>query len=262
MIELNSPQNMSIKHFLPDIQCDSVYAYSIIESRQRGRVFVDDVNNPQTVLLWHYNSFAFVSGRTDNNEFNHSLKKLLSGDYEENQRRFVLLVNDKKWNDLAQSLIVGQSNTQIKERLRFRFDKKAFCDINICVPGGYTLRKLDKEIIGKLQGWIIPAYSWHSSEAFLAGGIGYCLMDGENIACNSFSSAIGNRILDIGVETMVEYRMRGLAVSTAGTMVKYSLNNGFLPNWGCNSDNTGSVKVAEHLGFKILDSHPMYIYQP
>lgn len=259
MFELNQSQYTSVKHFLKDIKCDIVYGYSIIENRQKGRIFVDEENNPQTVLFWHYNSFAFISGRTDNDDFNNSLYKLLCGTYEENQRKFILLINDIEWNNTVQNLIKNQVNVSIIERLRFKFNKKEFQKINVPVPNGYTLSEIDENLIYKLQGRIIPSYSWHSPEAFLKFGKGYCLLDGDKIACNAFSSSIGNQIIDIGIETMADYRMKGLALPTAHAMVKYCLENGFEPGWGCNAVNIGSARIAQSLGFEIIDSHSMYV---
>lgn len=217
------------------------------------------MQSPNTVLFWHYCGFAFVSGLTDNNDFNNLLQMLLLNQYEENQRRFVLFINDKKWNDTVKKILTNNMKIKIAERLRFRFNYKLFQSINKPVPNGYELRDTDKTLIEKLECHVIPSYSWHSTEAFLTGGKGYCLMDCDRIACNTISSAIGNNTIDIGIETMPNYRMKGLAVPTAYRMIKYCLENGYEPNWGCFSANIGSSHIAESLGFEVLDSHLMYI---
>ena len=112
MIELEKDQYLMVEHFLKSIACDTTTAYSIIENRQQGRVFVDDVYSPKTVLFWHYCSFALLAGDTTNEEFNQNLGKLLLGDFENNQKRFALFVNDDKWNNVITN--ITHNNPQIK----------------------------------------------------------------------------------------------------------------------------------------------------
>ena len=259
MHELKQDQFASVKHFLPIIKCDTVFAYSIVENRQKGRILVDDPNDPQTVLFWHYCGLSVVAGKPDNSEFNSALKRILCRNYEENQRVFLLWVNEEVWNSTVASLLSDSCGVVLKDRIRFRFNRKIFSEKNISVPDGYELKEIDADIIDRIEGHIIPSYSWHSSEAFLSEGKGYCLLDGAAVACNSFSSAIGNGILDIGIETMQYYRFKGLAAPTAAAMVKYCLDNGFEPSWGCNAENIGSSRIAQSVGFEIIDSHPMYV---
>ena len=259
MFELQKNSIQSVAHLLSSIKCDVVYAYSILENRQQGRIFVDDLSSPHSAIFWHYCGISFVSGVSDNGDFNHELYKLLCGKYEENQRVFVLFVNDADWNGTVVRLLDGNSDVKTLERLRFSFNQKSYNDREFAIPEGYFLKETDKIIFENLEGGIIPSYSWHSSEAFLSRGKGYCLVNGKNIACNAFSSSIGNGVLDIGIETNVNYRLKGLAAPTASAMVQYCLNNGYVPNWGCNASNIGSSRIAKSLGFEIADSHPMYI---
>jgi RimJ/RimL family protein N-acetyltransferase len=70
---------------------------------------------------------------------------------------------------------------------------------------------------------------------------------------------IGDNKIDIGIETMPDYRMKGLAESIAYVMIKYCIDNGFEPNWGCNASNIGSIRIAQNLGFELFCSHPMYV---
>jgi len=259
VFEIKQNKFLLVKHFLANIQCDTIYAYSIVENRQQGRIFVDDPDNPQTALFWHYCGISVIAGRTDNDDFNHVLQNLLCRNYEENQRRFVLYVNDDSWNSCVISLLCDCTEVTVKKRFRFRFNRASFDKRAFSVPGGYTLREIDTDIISRLEGRIIPSYSWHSSEAFLSDGRGYCLMDGDVIACNSFSSGIGNGMIDIGIETMEPYRRKGVAAPTASVMVTYCLNNGFVPSWGCDADNIGSARTAQSLGFEIIGSHSIYV---
>ena len=259
MVQLQENQFYKISHFLPQINCDVVYGYSIIEKRQKGRVFVDDAENPRSMILWHFCGFAFVAGYAENEDFNKCLMQLLSGKFGESQRDFILFVNNRDWNRIL--VETKRFNIQVAERLRFRFNNNLLSKKKIAIPVGYHVEEMDENIINRLSGHIVPSYSWHTDEAFLHNGKGYCLMEGNNIASNAFSASIGNNSIDIGIETMHDYRMRGLAAPTAYVMVKYCLDNGFEPVWGCSATNIGSCRVAKSIGFEVVDSYPMYIYR-
>jgi len=92
MVELHESQFKRVLHFLKNTVCDTVAAYEIIENRQRGRVFVDNPEIPSSVLFWHYGGFAMLSGDSTNDNFNNNIYRLLSRDFENNQRRFALVV--------------------------------------------------------------------------------------------------------------------------------------------------------------------------
>ena len=259
MVELQESQFKRVSDFLKNNVCDTVAAYAIIENRQRGRVFVDNPEVPNSVLFWHYSGFAMLSGDSTNDNFNKNICRLLSGNFEDNQRRFALVVDNSGWNEQILHLIGNNTSISKNYRLKFQFDISIFSQKEYIIPAGYELKVIDDNIIKKIQGTIIPSFIWDSPQAFLAAGKGFCLMDGDNIACTVFSSYIGNGQMDIGIETVQNYRRRGLGIVTASAMVSYSLKNGFKPVWGCAENNIGSKNVAQKLGFKLINKHPLYI---
>ena len=258
MLELQKAQFPSIAHLLSGIRCDMAFVYSILENKQHGRILVDDLAAPRSAIFWHYCGFSFISGAVDNHAFNRDLYQLLHGVYEQKQQRFFLFVNDTNWNSRIIQLINGSPSIKILERLQFRFNREIFHNCNIALPTGYSLKEIGKTIFETIEGRLVPSFSWHSYEAFSSCGKGYCLLDGENIACNAFATAIGSDTIDIAVETNVQYQQKGLAVPTAAAMIQYCLRSGYVPNWGCDSTNIGSLHTAQSLGFEIDGSHPIY----
>ena len=259
MVELQLNQFELVKGFLRNKSCDTVAAYSIIENRQRGRIFVDDIEFPKSVLFWHYNGFSILSGDSKNVSFNNNIYQLLLGHYEINQRRFALIVDNSEWNSQILNLIENDSYITKDYRLKFEFDNSSFSQSDYIISTEYELKIIDDILLNKIQGTIVPSNLWDSPQAFLSGGKGFCLMDGDNIACTAFSSFIGNLQMDIGIETSENYRKKGLGVVTAAAMVSYALENGFEPVWGCSENNIGSKSTALKLGFKLINKHPFYV---
>ena len=259
MIELSKEKYTLVIPFLKDIECETIYAYSILENKQQGRIFVDNLMFPKTALFWHYCGFAIVSGDCNNNEFNNELLKLLYGDYEKNQRKFVLYASNDAWRIKLSSLLDDDQVVNKRLRLSFKFDDCFFNLQNFSVPYGYEIKEIDKLLLEKIEGNIIPRFSWHSPQAFLDYGKGFCLIHEDKIACTAFSASIGNNQIDIGVETNDNYRRNGFGVITAAMMVSFCLDNAFEPIWGCRNDNTGSSSIALKLGFRQRTSYAFYV---
>ena len=279
MIELNEANYGSVAKFLTGAKFDTVFAHSIIEKRQKGRIIVDDERRPSAALFWHYCGMAVLSGDCNNIAFNNGIRDLLLRRFESNQKRISIGIDSKEWKlkieDLLQSHLLyyselqnSPSETTIKAksyilgrtRLTHKFNRDRFktVDESIKPPDKFNLRKTDKEIYPKLFGRVIPSFSWDSEQAFFAGGTGYCLMDGDKWSCSSFSSFIGNGQIDIGIETNPEYRRQGLGAPTAASMVRYCLEHDYQPVWGCLQDNVGSALIAKKVGFDNIGSHLVY----
>jgi len=259
MKELEKAQYKIIQPFLNEIDFETAYPYSIVESRQHGRIFVDNVESPNTVLFWHYCGFAYLVGDTDNNDFNFNLCRLLSGEFEDNQRRLILHINDNKWNEQIIDIMKNMGNIYSNERYIFRFDKVQHESQKYSVPKCFSVNEINDNILAKLKGKIVPSFSWHTAEEFLQHGKGFCLIDNKNISCTAFSSGIGNRQMDIGVETNEQYRGKGLGTLVAAEMVEYASNNGYEPAWGCDVNNIASATVAKKLGFQRVGVCSVYI---
>ena len=65
----------------------------------------------------------------------------------------------------------------------------------------------------------------------------------------------------MGIFTHREHRRKGLAAIAAAATVEYALRHGFeAVGWHCNTDNIGSWKTAEKLGFERTCNYAYYYY--
>ena len=236
MIELKPVDYDVILKFLPHLKYDTVLAYVIAERTQKGRIFVDHPTDPTVALIWHVYGSALLMGDSNNQAFNERIKDLLFSRFEKDQKKINIGIESAEWKlkieqmlqthlfyctDIEKPLIhtieKGQSNILGRSRLRHKFNRDKFNEF--CKAAGttgqFTLSKIDNEIYGKISGRVVPATFWDSPQAFLKKGAGYCLMDGDKVACTSFSAYTGNGQVDVGIETTPEYRRRGLGAPTA-----------------------------------------------
>ena len=233
--------------------------HSVIDNMQKGWIFADNTESPGTVLFWHYIGHAVITGEIIGGDVDEDLRSFLLGNYGSGQGRLTLFAGNSDWDNKILSLIKKFSlDIKTGNMLKFQFNKSLFFPKNYPIPLGYTLKEIDKTIFSEIKGPIAPSVSWHSPEAFLRHGKGYCLMDGTNVACNTFISSIGNKQIDIGIATDEKYRGKGLGTIAAAVMISYILDKGYEPVWITSTDNTGSMNIARKLGFEIVGSNPFY----
>lgn len=98
-------------------------------------------------------------------------------------------------------------------------------------------------------GSTVPNRFWPDAAAFLSHGGGWVVEVAGTPAAIAFCSFRGDDDVEIGIETLAEFRRRGLATVAAAAMIADLVERGLTPVWSCRADNVGSVRLAEALGF-------------
>jgi hypothetical protein len=199
-----------------------------------------------SVLFWHQCGFAYLSGEPNTN-FLLDIAALIKNEHHNNIRRFVLQVNNKKWDDFFSKV----DGIVREERYSFYFQEKHFSKEKILLPDGFFLKEIDEKLLPRINGNIVPSFSWDSNIEFLNKGKGFCILFGTDIAATVFSSAVSHDEIDIGIETKEEFRRFGLASILARRMVEYVLEQHKTPTWECFTGNIGSRRTAEKAGFHV-----------
>src|SRR5699024_368333 len=102
--------------------------------------------------------------------------------------------------------------------------------------------------IGFLQSKI--SEFWSSTEGFLRNGIGYCVLNDNEIVSVCFSSFVVGNIHCIDIETLNVNQGKKVAQKIAYSFVKDCLKNNMVPYWDCMEMNQPSVAVAEKIGLR------------
>lgn len=253
MFEIHDSEYHKVIDIININTCNRVYPLSIIEKNQNGQVFVDSIDNPKSVLFWHYCGFAYLLGKP-NDDFFAEIVALIKNEKNTNTRRFVLQVesidHDKYFS--AQEGIIRE------ERYYFDFQESMVPNETISLSDDFLLKEIDSNLLAKINGNVVPSFSWKSDREFLEKGKGYCILAGKEIAAVAFSSAISHDEIDIGIETNKEFRRLGFATIVAKKMIQYTINENKKPIWQCHTTNRGSQLTAEKLGFNISKTLPFF----
>ena len=223
-----------------DNTANSVYPCSIAEGIQSGDIYVNDDTDIETVFFWHYCGFGYISGKPSDEFLNDIHFRMISNHI---GRRLVLITSDDKVK-----VFFRDKEVHLDSRLEYSYSPhhRYISEIDI---NGFRIEQIDEENLSRIEGRIIPSFSWESPDQFLKEGIGYIALDQEKVCAVAFSAAVSSDEIDIGVETHEDYRMKGLAAILAGRMCERILETGKRPVWAHAISNTGSMNTALKCGF-------------
>ncbi|MFC4403926.1 GNAT family N-acetyltransferase [Gracilibacillus xinjiangensis] len=235
---------------------------SVIDGINSGRVFVDDKQNPTTGMVWLGNNdgFFFI-GNPCNEKFNHYLNPFIDqfivGEAKKVNLNYIEAIgNSKEWNTTLKELFHMRNYRNWNQRVYIMKNYEYLDNLEPQMETEFTIRRMDKEILSasqitnndELKAKILE--SWVTIEDFLQTGIGFCIMDDNQIVSFCFSNFVAGNVHCIAIETKKSYEGRKLAQKAAHAFVKECFNQKKLPYWECTESNKASISVAEKLGFK------------
>ncbi len=261
MIELEMPDFKIVVPLLKDIK-QTVLPYAVCEGYNPGRVFVDDVNHPETVMIWTPVGYYFLV--LNQVQVLDELSKLLTETFIPASKAigetgFILVASLDDWQEKTSALLGNREIIEIFRRpFSFNADKfTARGNWRAQIPDGFQLKRVNESLAEKAG----VLGSWASPDDFMAHGIGYALMDGDRIASLCTSVFASSTHVEIDVHTEAEYRRRGFASITASALVEECLQKGKQPNWECFWENEESTALALKLGFEQLPDYPVYFWE-
>ena len=129
-------------------------------------------------------------------------------------------------------------------------DQKRLAELVRSLAEGFELRRVDRELLERLPTDTGNEYffeNFASVEDVLERGIGYCVLHKDRIVSAATSMARCKGAIDIEIETVPEYRRRGLATVVGARLVSHCLQRGIEPKWL--AANPGSEILALKLGY-------------
>jgi len=246
----------------------SLSLQAAIEGVNPGRIFVDDVESPRTGLALTVEGYLLAGEHADP-EILQTLRQFLRDSiftgqvYVNGADSLSLAVHPEAWEARLPELIPAYEALKLP---RYHYlCRRVALDWRSSLPEGYTLRRIDRELLTDpdlalsedLGEEEIEAY-WGSVAHFFERGIGFCVLHGaEEVSHCTADCAAGSQV-DVGIYTAPAHRRKGLAAAVVAATVEHCLNHGARQvGWHCNVENTGSWKTAERVGF---DRNREYVY--
>lgn len=135
----------------------------------------------------------------------------------------------------------------------------------VTIPPTFQLVRIDGEILNdekiiniqEIRRCIKPC--WDSLEDYFEEGIGYALLTDNTVVSWCPTDYVVSNTCDVYVETFDEFKQQGFGTIVASACVKKCLNQNYEVNWHCWHDNTGSIRLAEKIGFSKKAIQRVYI---
>lgn len=241
---------------------------AIIDGNNRGKIFVDNIENPKTALVWAINCMYYFIGDCANPEFNdyfdHFMtEKITPESLSIGASAFVCtLLHEEDWKDTVENFFKDK-DLDIGYRQDFYFNKeKNYIKKIKDIPENCHIKKIDMDLILDDPDDIVRediCEFWYSVEEFLEKGVGFCVLEGERIVTSCFSCYAGRDGLDININTYDEEdRDKGYATLAASAFTDYCIANNIAFSWEAYDNNLASIALAEKLGFEKSKKYLCY----
>ncbi len=127
------------------------------------------------------------------------------------------------------------------------------------LPKGFTLENIDLEVAKTVsKTWWRKRYFDYFRET---NPVGFCIKEGKKVislATGHTLSVSANNSFEVGIETLPEYRRKGLASVVGAKLIEHGLLNNIEPHW--DAANQASVKLALKLGYSNPEPYNCYTW--
>ncbi len=253
MIELEKNEYSIVSSLLSEVEYYSPIAFSVVDGHQAGTVFVDDRTRPAQVLICGATNYNYLAGAGAG----HSLP----GELTSKDRPYSLCIHPQDWKTSIEAHFREQSKGFRMKT--FRLDAERFSanrNWSEKVPKGCRMLRVDESLFDRIVNTYRPrlGFLWPRREKFLSEGLGYALLEGEQIASLCHTTFVGGGECDIALTTGPEYRRRGYATLTTAAFIDTWLSMGLVPQWHCTPDNAASIAIAARMGYQELGEFFMF----
>lgn len=206
-----------------------------------GKIFVDDPAHPTCACVWEADDGTlYLGGRQDRE----ALRILIDQLRQEALVALTFRDGDPIINLFPENPTAGAACLEF-DRSIGASDLTPF----LTLPDGFTLRRMDAELLDRCSKKGENFNRYGSLDNFLEKGLAVCILRGEEIVCEAYADmdVMGRR--EIGISTQKEYRHQGLATAACAHLIKLCEAVGSAAYWDCVRLNLVSAALARRLGF-------------
>ena len=247
MVELDSSDYQTVLPLVRKSQIPgySSYAFSVLEGRQKGRVFVDNRGQPRSALIINLAAPSLACGAADKGDLSGFLQEVLARLPEGQVLTF--WTTSEEWHTALSALPAF-----LRHRTVFAYPSSTPKTAEEhALPNGFRLEQIDEVLAQRLQDGLDPwgIGVWEGPLGFVRGSVGYCVVQDDKIVSACTAAFIGDGAAEVSIVTDERFRRQGLAATGCRALIRHCLAHNLRPNWSCNSNNLASVALAEKLGF-------------
>lgn len=262
MVRLAPEKYHLLKEPLSRLRINTLFARFVIERKVTGKVFADNSLSPRTFYVVHPYGMSLLFGENNNESFNEQLLNYCLNKNKERINYEWLQADPRNWDETLKQLfdnfLVDSSDSEealpqlieLNTRVNFKFNKDKYLEFKQNnIKTKYEIARTDKESFLNMKGSVIPVHFWDSADDFSKNGVGFSLFFRDKLATTAYSAFIFDKELELGMETIPEFRGKGFAKYACASLIDYCVANNYEPIWACRLENKPSYFLAQKLGF-------------
>lgn len=272
MVALKKEDFNKVIEPLKNVKINNLFARSVIEKHVSGLVYADNISNPKSFYVIHPYGMSLLFGDCDNLEFNANFHDYALNINQTRHTNEWMQVFPNKWNDVLNdlfknSLVKSSDNlesienniVELNTRVNFKFNLDKYLRFKQNnIKKDLPIVRTNREVFTEMRGSVVPSNFWDNAEDFCENGVGFSLFNNNKLVATAYSAYIHDNELELGMETIPEFRGNGFAQYTCSALIDYCIENNFVPIWACRLENIGSYKLAVKLGFEPTLKLPYY----
>lgn len=251
MLLQNNEYETAIKNF-KNIDHSIPIIYSVIEKNNGGKVFVDNVKNPENIFILPDGGFIYYDTLNSSEDFMLEMKSFLFSELipAMTEKEMVLFAFDEQTRTCLDKIFSDEGVIRI-QRFIFDFSQEKFLNLEVrALPEEFSLTMMKDEELREYNVLKNTGYSHRQ--------MGCRIMKGSTVISQCVSIFIGGGEAEIDIFTHENYRNKGMATICAHSFILECLKKGLKPSWSCWPFRAESIVLAEKLGFmnkKMVDAH-------
>ncbi len=258
MLELVPPLPDQFNRLFKPLE-HNLSSVSIKMGLTRSKVYTDSME-PSWIVTYS-NSRVLVSGDLKHAGVVEAVQRIVDQGIQNGRRGFVIYYpGGTEKTGIGEDIQGVDSYPNIRNYYTLMLAKTGY---PIQLPEDYSIMQITESVLSKgYQNTDLVMNEMRSERAsiedFLEKGFGFCVLHGDKIAawCMSEYNAV-NRF-EIGIETHLDHRRKGLALQTARACMNHGISNGYTQvGWHCWVKNIESNNLAKRLGFKHVLQYPV-----
>jgi RimJ/RimL family protein N-acetyltransferase len=233
----------------------AIRCYAVLGGGNAGRIFVDDLQDPQMGYVWERDDGTLYRGGHIDTNILCQVVDLL--------RQQGNVVLDFRDNDPVVDLFppdpeAGAECIELERPLR-----GSNLSSYLTLPEGFEVHWMSRELIEKSPRLDETLFRYGNLENYLKTGLDVCILHGDEYVADAGADMDVGEVREVGIVTESPYRGRGFGTIAVAHLLVWCDELGCSTYWDCGRLNIGSLKIARKLGFTNERSYKLLAwFQP
>lgn len=268
LYELTPDQFFRVEPLLSAHIHDHMFCAGVLAGKYPGVVIADHPEHPQAALVLK-DMWCYVSGTPDPAAFLPALRTTLAEKHIGDHQIAGLMINNPPaaWRAALADLVADRPPYTIPRRLYVAETGMIFDDVPLAAsstlhPMNDTLPALiDGDLPGDVQNVLdLRATATNAHADPDQAAIGFVALHGRTCAAWAMIDCIVGNRGEIGLFTAPDFRRQGLALATSAAVLAQGPQQGLTTvHWDVAGHNAGSIRTAEKLGLRYVNTYDQYV---